>query len=112
MRSHAPDAAGPALRADGATFRTRPSRAHRLLLVRVCGPPCTRTGTTAGRAVQTFPRSLGRDDQAGRGEDIVPPRPAGYVLVGGSGRRGTFRGPALSARAAQAPEPTKPPGTS
>ncbi|TLQ43922.1 hypothetical protein FEF34_12950 [Streptomyces marianii] len=25
MRSHAPDAAGPALRADGATFATRPS---------------------------------------------------------------------------------------
>ncbi|AWL38879.1 hypothetical protein B9S64_12710 [Streptomyces sp. SM18] len=24
MRSHAPDAAGPALRADGATFETRP----------------------------------------------------------------------------------------
>ncbi|RDG36142.1 hypothetical protein DVH02_21630 [Streptomyces corynorhini] len=27
MRSHAPDAVGPALRADGATFETRPSGA-------------------------------------------------------------------------------------
>ncbi|AWL38367.1 hypothetical protein B9S64_09730 [Streptomyces sp. SM18] len=28
MRSHAPDAAGPALRADGATFETPPSPVH------------------------------------------------------------------------------------
>ncbi|RVU28639.1 hypothetical protein EOT10_01805 [Streptomyces antnestii] len=35
MRSHAPDAAGPALRADDATFETRPSS----------GPPGTARGT-------------------------------------------------------------------
>ncbi|QGZ52416.1 hypothetical protein GPZ77_32430 [Streptomyces sp. QHH-9511] len=56
LRSHAPDAAGPALRADGATFRTRPRGRDALTQRRLCGPPGRRAkGSRAGSTLRMGP---------------------------------------------------------